>query len=78
MLQLLVEGGPTTAAAFHQLGLVDRYVFHLSPAIMGDGAGAFRGVHTPTIADLWRGRTVGVRTLGHDVEITVEPMREQQ
>jgi diaminohydroxyphosphoribosylaminopyrimidine deaminase/5-amino-6-(5-phosphoribosylamino)uracil reductase len=78
VLQLLVEGGPTTAAAFHQLGLVDRYVFHLSPAIMGDGAGAFRGVHTPTIADLWRGRTVGVRTLGHDVEITVEPMREQQ
>ncbi len=75
VLQLLVEGGPTVVSRFHSEGLVDRYVFHLAPALMGDGDGAFSTVHTPTIADLWRGRTLGVRQLGDDVEIVVAAER---
>ena len=31
VLQLLVEGGPTVAGAFHRAGLVDRYVVYLAP-----------------------------------------------
>ncbi|MFM8861765.1 MAG: RibD family protein, partial [Acidimicrobiia bacterium] len=35
VLQLLVEGGPTVAHAFHAAGLVDRYVLYLAPALFG-------------------------------------------
>ena len=75
VLQLMVEGGATVAAAFHRDGLVDRYVLHLAPAVMGDGASAWPGVTTPSIDRLWRGRTRAVRQLGDDVEIVVEPER---
>jgi diaminohydroxyphosphoribosylaminopyrimidine deaminase/5-amino-6-(5-phosphoribosylamino)uracil reductase len=70
-----VEGGPNVVSRLHAEGLVDRYVFHLAPALMGDGAGSFSSVHTPTIADMWRGRTLGVRQLGDDVEIVVAAER---
>ena len=44
-LQLLVEGGATVAHAFHQQGLVDRYVLYLAPALFGgdDARGLFAG-----------------------------------
>ena len=35
IVQLLVEGGPTVAHAFHRAGLVDRYVLYLAPALFG-------------------------------------------
>lgn len=75
VLQLMVEGGATVAAAFHSAGLVDRYVLHMAPAVMGDGATAWPGVHTPSMHHLWRGRTRAVRQLGDDIEIVVEPER---
>ena len=75
VLQLMVEGGATVAAAFHRDGLVDRYVLHLAPALMGDGASAWPGVHTPSIDQLWRGRVRAVRQLGDDSEVIVEPER---
>jgi len=75
VLQLMVEGGATVAAAFHREGLVDRYVLHLAPALMGDGPTAWPEVHTPSIDQLWRGRVRAVRQLGDDVEIVVDPER---
>jgi len=44
-LQLMVEGGANVAASFHQAGLVDRYVFHIAPVVMGgaDAVPAFAG-----------------------------------
>jgi len=75
VLQLMVEGGARVAASFHQAGLVDRYVFFLAPALMGDGVASWPGVHTPTIDALWRGRTVSVRTVGDDIEVVLEPAR---
>jgi diaminohydroxyphosphoribosylaminopyrimidine deaminase/5-amino-6-(5-phosphoribosylamino)uracil reductase len=75
VLQLMVEGGATVASLFHTAGLVDRYVLHLAPAVMGDGATAWPGVHTPTMHHLWRGRTRAVRLLGDDIEVVVEPER---
>jgi len=77
VLQLMVEGGAKVAASFHQAGLVDRYVFHIAPAIMGggDGVPAFAGDTAATLADVWRGRTISTQQLGDDVEVVIEPQR---
>jgi diaminohydroxyphosphoribosylaminopyrimidine deaminase / 5-amino-6-(5-phosphoribosylamino)uracil reductase len=77
VLQLMVEGGAKTAASFHQAGLIDRYVFHIAPAVMGGGDAipAFAGDTAATLADVWRGRLVSTRALGNDVEVVIEPER---
>src|SRR5690606_32434361 len=51
VVQLLVEGGPTVAAAFHRAGLVDRYVVYLAPVLFGgdDGRPVLAGPGAPTI-----------------------------
>ncbi len=78
VLQVLVEGGATTAAAFHRAGLVDRYVLYLAPALMGgdDGAPLLSGPGARTIADVWRGRVVDATTLGTDLRIVLAPRAE--
>ena len=73
VLQLLVEGGPRVAGSFHRAGLVDRYVMHMAPALMGEAPRALAGLETPTIDQLWRGRTVAVRQLGNDLEVIIDP-----
>ena len=75
VLQLLVEGGARVAADFHRRGLVNRYVFHLAPALAGgdDAPGVFSGAAAASIAEMWRGSIVSVQQLGDDVEIVVEP-----
>ncbi|MGK2948135.1 MAG: bifunctional diaminohydroxyphosphoribosylaminopyrimidine deaminase/5-amino-6-(5-phosphoribosylamino)uracil reductase RibD [Acidimicrobiales bacterium] len=74
-LQLLVEGGPTVAHAFHHGGLVDRYVVYLSPALFGgdDGAGLFAGPGAATIADTARLRLRAVRRVGGDLRLDLDP-----
>jgi diaminohydroxyphosphoribosylaminopyrimidine deaminase/5-amino-6-(5-phosphoribosylamino)uracil reductase len=75
VLQVLVEGGAAVAASFHRERLVDRYLFHLAPALMGgdDGTAMLRGLGASTMADVWRGRIVAVRMLGSDLEIELVP-----
>ncbi|MDQ3293808.1 MAG: dihydrofolate reductase family protein, partial [Actinomycetota bacterium] len=75
VLQVLVEGGPTVAGAFHRAGLVDRYVVYLAPALFGgdDGRPLLTGAGAPTIDDVWRGRITDVRRLGDDLRIDLEP-----
>ena len=77
VLQLMVEGGAKVAASIHQAGLIDRYVFHIAPAIMGggDAVPAFAGDTAATLADVWRGRTISTQQLGDDVEVVIEPQR---
>lgn len=77
-LQLLVEGGPTVAHAFHRAGLVDRYVVYLAPALFGgdDARGLFAGPGAATIADVTRGRIARVRQLGGDLRIDLDPHPE--
>jgi diaminohydroxyphosphoribosylaminopyrimidine deaminase / 5-amino-6-(5-phosphoribosylamino)uracil reductase len=79
VLQLMVEGGAKTAASFHEARLVDRYVFHIAPAVMGggDAVPAFAGDTAATLADVWRGRLVSTQALGDDVEVVIEPERGQ-
>jgi diaminohydroxyphosphoribosylaminopyrimidine deaminase/5-amino-6-(5-phosphoribosylamino)uracil reductase len=74
ILQLLVEGGPTVAQQFQAERLIDRYVFHLAPALTGgdDGTPIFKGMGASTIADLWRGRILSTRMLGPDIEIVLD------
>jgi diaminohydroxyphosphoribosylaminopyrimidine deaminase/5-amino-6-(5-phosphoribosylamino)uracil reductase len=75
VLQVLVEGGAKVAASFHRERLVDRYVIHLAPALMGgdDGMSMLSGLGASTIAELWRGRIVALRMLGNDIEIELVP-----
>ena len=75
VLQVLVEGGATVAGAFHRAGLVDRYVFYVSPTLLGgdDGHPVLTGPGAPTLAGAWRGRLVGVERLGDDVRIELAP-----
>lgn len=77
VLQLMVEGGANVAAQFHVAELIDRYVFHIAPAIMGgsDAVPAFAGDTAGTLAEVWRGRLVSTQQLGDDVEIVIEPER---
>ncbi len=71
ILQLLVEGGAGVAGQLHRLGLVDRYVLYLAPALAGgdDGLGMFAGPGAPTMDAVWRGRILGVRQLGPDLRL---------
>jgi diaminohydroxyphosphoribosylaminopyrimidine deaminase/5-amino-6-(5-phosphoribosylamino)uracil reductase len=75
VIQLLVEGGPRVARSFHEQRLIDRYVFHLAPALSGGGDAppVFAGSAAATIDDMWRGRIESVTRLGDDVEIVVLP-----
>lgn len=75
VLQLMVEGGPTVAGAFHRAGLVDRYVLYLAPALLGgdDARPVLAGPGAPTIAEAWRGRITRVERLGPDLRIDLLP-----
>jgi diaminohydroxyphosphoribosylaminopyrimidine deaminase/5-amino-6-(5-phosphoribosylamino)uracil reductase len=74
VLQLLVEGGPTTTSAFLEAGLVNHVVWYQAAAFAG-GEGtlsALQGLSTPTMEALRRGRITDLRRLGDDVRIDVE------
>ncbi len=74
-IQVLVEGGAAVAHAFHDAGLVDRYVLYLSPALFGgdDARGLFAGPGAKSIDDVWRGRLRSVTRLGDDLRLDLDP-----
>lgn len=74
VLQLLVEGGPSVAGAFHRAGLVDRYVVYSTPTLLGgdDGRPLLAGQGAPTMTDVWRGRLVSVDRFGDDIRVVVD------
>ena len=76
VLQLLVEGGPGVAGAFHRGGLVDRYVVYLAPKLFGggDAAGLFAGRGAGTMADVWSGEITAVTRLGPDLRVDLRPV----
>jgi diaminohydroxyphosphoribosylaminopyrimidine deaminase/5-amino-6-(5-phosphoribosylamino)uracil reductase len=78
VLQLMVEAGPTLATAFHQQGLVDRYIFHVAPIVSGhpDAAPVFFGEPCASIEDLLRGTLIGATNYDDDIEIVLEPQKE--
>jgi len=74
VLQLMVEGGATVAKAFHEAGLVDRYVLYMAPAFFGgdNAQGLFAGPGAGSINELWRGRIVDVAQVGDDLRLEIE------
>ena len=76
ILSLSLEGGSSTAAAFHEAKLIDRYVFYLAPALAGGSQGApvLAGNTAPSIADVWRGQIQSVKKIGDDLRIDLKPL----
>jgi diaminohydroxyphosphoribosylaminopyrimidine deaminase / 5-amino-6-(5-phosphoribosylamino)uracil reductase len=74
VLQVLVEGGPTTTSSFFEAGLVNHVVWYQAAAFAG-AAGtlpALKGLSTPTMDALRRGQLLDVRRIGDDIRIDVE------
>ena len=74
VLQVLIEGGPTTTSAFLEAGLVNHIVWYQAAAFAGAQGtlAALAGLSTPTMEALRRGRIVDVRRVGEDIRIDVE------
>ena len=73
--RVLLEGGPTLAAAFLRAGLVDEVVLHLAPKLLGAGPSLVGDLGITTIADALTLRIVDVTRLGGDVQIRLRPTR---
>ena len=64
---VLVEGGPTLAAAFLAAGLVDEVHAYVAPVLLGSGRPAMADLGVTTIGDAVRLTTRSVIPLGPDV-----------
>jgi diaminohydroxyphosphoribosylaminopyrimidine deaminase/5-amino-6-(5-phosphoribosylamino)uracil reductase len=73
--RVLLEGGPTLAAAFLRDGLVDEAVVHLAPTLLGAGPSLVGDLGIPTIASALSLTIVDVTRLGGDVEVRLRPNR---
>ncbi len=70
---VLLEGGPTLAAAFLRAGLVDEVVAYVAPALLGGGVPSVGDLGGSSIEDALRLETTDVTVLGGDVRITARP-----
>ncbi|HET8988619.1 MAG TPA: bifunctional diaminohydroxyphosphoribosylaminopyrimidine deaminase/5-amino-6-(5-phosphoribosylamino)uracil reductase RibD [Humibacillus sp.] len=68
-----LEGGPTLAAAFVAVGLVDDVYAYLAPALLGAGRAAVDDLGITTIADVRRLVVVDVAVVGGDVRVHARP-----
>ncbi len=73
--RVLLEGGPTLAAAFLCEGLVDEAVVHLAPKLLGAGAPLVGDLGITGISDALTLSVTGLTRLGGDVEIRLRPTR---
>ncbi|MBM6403760.1 bifunctional diaminohydroxyphosphoribosylaminopyrimidine deaminase/5-amino-6-(5-phosphoribosylamino)uracil reductase RibD [Phycicoccus sp. CSK15P-2] len=71
---VLLEGGPTLAAAFLRAGLVDEVVAYVAPALLGGGSPTVGDLGGTSIEDALRLETTDVTVLGGDVRITARPL----
>jgi diaminohydroxyphosphoribosylaminopyrimidine deaminase/5-amino-6-(5-phosphoribosylamino)uracil reductase len=60
---LLLEGGPTLAAAFLEQGLVDKVLVFVAPTLSGEGAGMLAGLPGPVKLTRLEARAVGADVL---------------
>jgi len=66
---VLLEGGPTLAAAFVRARLVDRVVWYVAPVLLGAGAPAVGGLGVDGIDEALRLQVCTVTRIGHDVRV---------
>lgn len=71
VVHVLLEGGPTMAAAWLRAGVVDEVVAYLAPMLLGAGMPAIGDLGIGTLADAMRGYVVDVTPLGSDVRVTM-------
>jgi diaminohydroxyphosphoribosylaminopyrimidine deaminase / 5-amino-6-(5-phosphoribosylamino)uracil reductase len=60
---LLLEGGPTIAAAFLQAGLVDKLLVFVAPRLAGGGPGLLASLPAPVALEHLESRSVGTDVL---------------
>lgn len=70
---VLLEGGPTLAAAALRAGLVDRVVAYLAPKLLGAGAGALAELGISSIGQALTMEVLDVARLGDDLRFVAEP-----
>ena len=56
---ILLEGGPTLAAAFFEAGLVDKLLLFVAPRLSGDGPGMLEGLPRPLELTRMEARPIG-------------------
>ena len=66
---VLLEGGPTVAAAFLRAGLIDRVVWFTAPVLLGAGPAALGDLGITSIAGARRLRVIAVAQVGGDIRI---------
>ncbi len=74
--RVLVEGGPTLAAAFLRAGLVDEVHAYVAPVLLGAGPAAIADLGITSISAAVRLEPVSVLPLGPDVLVVATPVRE--
>ncbi len=78
---VLLEGGPTLAAAFLRAGLVDEIVAYVAPVLLGAGRAPVGDLGIGTIADALRFEVAEIATIEGDrdeqpnVRMTLRPSR---
>jgi len=74
---VLLEGGPTLAAAFLVRGLVDEVVAYVAPVLLGAGLSSVADLGVGTITDAVRLEITDARTVGTgpeaDLRLTLTP-----
>ncbi len=73
--RVLLEGGPTLAAAFLRAGLVDEVVVHLAPKLLGAGPSLVGDLGITSIAEALSFETVEILPSGGDVQLRLRPTR---
>jgi diaminohydroxyphosphoribosylaminopyrimidine deaminase/5-amino-6-(5-phosphoribosylamino)uracil reductase len=76
--RVLLEGGPTLAAAFLADGLVDEAVVHLAPQLLGSGASMVGDLGISTITAALHLHVIDVTRLGGDVQIRLRSTRHTE
>jgi diaminohydroxyphosphoribosylaminopyrimidine deaminase/5-amino-6-(5-phosphoribosylamino)uracil reductase len=64
---VLLEGGPTLAAAFLQAGLVDQAIGYVAPALLGEGLSMVGSIQVTTLSESVRFDYDDVRLVGSDM-----------
>jgi diaminohydroxyphosphoribosylaminopyrimidine deaminase/5-amino-6-(5-phosphoribosylamino)uracil reductase len=73
--RVLLEGGPTLAAAFLRNALVDEVLLHLAPKLLGSGPSLVGDLGIQTIANALAWTIVDVTPMGGDVQLRLRPTR---
>jgi diaminohydroxyphosphoribosylaminopyrimidine deaminase/5-amino-6-(5-phosphoribosylamino)uracil reductase len=71
VVSVLLEGGPTLAAAFVAAGLVDRVLAYVAPVLLGAGLPVVGELGAGTITDAFRFRLCEAVRIGDDVRLTL-------